>query len=469
MIIIIFCNSNNKINAYTTLGFILHNRKEYYKYRKYDYRYENNIYIKYDTNKLDCLMILGNMLDITWTISNDDFGEYLASDDNYIYVNSISNKNQIYVINPRLVNEGDYIDRIITITGFSTEYDSNEHKTIKEIKCYNNYMFCLYGTDNDTRPSYICKIDLNNDDIIFNIMVSDDYNIVTSNLYTINNTIYFAKHNVLYKMELDKYIENMKIFTDKWDIVKIDKIDDNRLFVMTNDNRVAIIDISGEYSNDLGLIIFTYDDSENTDKILLDVEIDKKDKNFYFIYSNSIEKVYPSLMISPYGIIGSPCYKFDGGSSYIEFRTMPMNNNNFSTSVSFKPTKINNSKSVLFGGGGENYNWSSICWSDYLNIFCAITKNDNITSIMRMMVLKIGILLIKNFTDSRLNSICWDNVYNLFYTISTDNKFAYSSDGLHWILIDNILIQVYGIKCITLRLLIIRIYYRKIQINYYML
>ena len=98
-------------------------------------------------------------------------------------------------------------------------------------------------------------------------MISDDYTITTSNLFMINNITYLAKHNVLYKMELDKDIENMKIFTDKCDIVKIDKIDDNRLFVMTNDNRVAIIDISGEYSNDLGLIIFTYDDSENTDKI----------------------------------------------------------------------------------------------------------------------------------------------------------------------------------------------------------
>lgn len=409
-----FCNSNNKINAYTNTGVLYYTtEKDYIDIENVIIGVGNNIYIKYDVNKLDCLIVLGNMLDIAWTIINDDFGSQITSDDNYLYINSKENETIIYVVDPRLADTENYIVRTITIDGFDEDH--------------------IVDT-----PNYIVKLDLFTDDILYNFLANDKFTKVTSNLFMIDNITYLAKHNVLYKMELDKDIENMKIFTDKCDIVKIDKIDDNRLFVMTNDNRVAIIDISGEYSNDLGLIIFTYDDSENTDKILLDVEIDKKDKNFYFIYSNSIEKVYPSLVISPYGIIGSPCYKFDGGSSYIEFRTMPMNNNNFSTSVSFKPTKINNSKSVLFGGG-DNYNWSSICWSDYLNIFCAITKNDNITSIMpddgseNWYTTNTRTLPIADW-----NSICWDNVYNLFYTISTDNKFAYSSDGLHWILIDNI-------------------------------
>ena len=129
-----FCNSNNKINAYTNTGVLYYTtEKEYPNIENMIIGMENNIYIKYDTNKLDHLVILGNMLNLIWTIENDDFGSSITSDDNYIYVNSISNKNQIYVINPRLVNEGDYIDRIITITGFSAEYDSNEHKTIKEI------------------------------------------------------------------------------------------------------------------------------------------------------------------------------------------------------------------------------------------------------------------------------------------------------------------------------------------------
>jgi len=433
-----FCNSDNKINAYTNTGTLYYTTEnDYINIKSMILGVGNNIYVKYDTNKIDCLVVLANMLDINWTISNDDFGDYLASDDNYIYVNSISNKNQIYVINPRLVNEGDYIDRIITITGFSAEYDSNEHKTVKYIKCYNNYMFCLFGTDNDTRPSYICKIDLNDDSIIFNIIISDNYTIATSNLYTVNNTIYFAKHNILYKMDLDIVTDSQKIFNDNSNIIKIGKYNEEELYILTDNNRLVILKLN-DNDNKIGNIIYNYNDSNDTDKILLDIELDNKNNSLYFIYNNSIENKFPSLIIDDNGLIGSPCYKLDGGGSYIEFESMPMSNKNFSTSISFKPTKINNNKSVLFGGS-DNYNWKAICWSDYLNVFCSITENDNVTSIMpddgseNWYTNDTRTLPVASW-----NSICWDNVHNLFYIVSNDNKFAYSSDGLNWSLLSNV-------------------------------
>ncbi len=406
-----FCNSNNKINAYTNTGVLYYTtEKEYPNIENMIIGMENNIYIKYDTNKLDCLIVLGNMLDITWTIINDDFGSQITSDDNYLYINSKENETIIYVVDPRLADTENYIVRTITIDDFDEDH-------------------IVYD------PYYIVKLDMSNDNTLYNVLVNDNSTTVTSNLFMINNITYFAKHNIVYKMNLNQIIASLEIFSVKCDIIKIDKIDDSRLYVLTNDNRVAIIYLDDD---NLGTVVFIHDDSENIDKILLDVEIDKKDKNFYFIYSNSIEKVKPTLSISEDGIIGSSCYKFGGGNSYIEFETMPMYNNVFSTSISFKPTKINNNKSVLFGGY-NNYNWSSICWSDYLNIFCAITKNDNITSIMpddsseNWYTTNNRTLPVADW-----NSICWDNVYNLFYITSSDNKFAYSTDGLNWVLIDNI-------------------------------
>jgi hypothetical protein len=111
--------------------------------------------------------------------------------------------------------------------------------------------------------------------------------------------------------------------------------------------------------------------------------------------------------------------------------TNSINVNNYNIDVNNKNNfNINNlSYNVL----NNDNNWTSICWSNKLNLFAAVADSGN----NRIMTSPDGInwTSITNIPNNNWKSICWSNELSLFIAVAssgTDDRIIKSSDGITW-------------------------------------